>query len=156
MASLGFQLFDIGNMVYYKMRNTIAIGGQKGLLLSADVLYLRRADIFADQVEQDKSLDKLGAAILICLAYGYPDYAIILVTTLRDRHLIDNTQSALLLKELSSICHWSKPIPGFWNRDLMRRIASQMAAMLQNSDSRQVINNLGNGTGFMISRSVKS
>lgn len=73
MRMEGFQLMDLGNRLHVKGKNSIGIGGEKSNFISADALYFRCLDTIELWA---KNADRLNAAIAVCLAYGYEDYAL--------------------------------------------------------------------------------
>lgn len=75
MRQHGFQLMDLGNRLHVKGRNSVALGGNKSNLISADALYFRSLDSL-EAALCSWSVEKLNAAVAVCICYGYDDYAL--------------------------------------------------------------------------------
>ncbi|WP_459823022.1 FkbM family methyltransferase [Desulfomicrobium salsuginis] len=74
MRQQGFQLMDLGNRLNVKGRNSVALGGDKSNLISADALYFRSLDSLEPAL-CFWGVAELNAATAVCMAYGYDDYA---------------------------------------------------------------------------------
>ena len=75
LSDYGFQLMDYGNLTYMKGKNSIGIAGNKGQLIAADALYFKSLDFVKSNI-QKINFDKFINMILICIVYGYYDYAL--------------------------------------------------------------------------------
>ena len=148
MQSKGFQLIDCGNLTYIKGANTAGIGGEKGQLTSADALYFKSVQS-VKQTLGENGQEKLAAIIMICLAYGYPDYALEVCKEVEKEDLIEKD----LLKSWSSILsqcrHYSALIPGFPGRARLVRMLSGASAMLGRFSHANWLNPLGNSIRFL-------
>jgi len=77
MRKHGFMLFDLGNLLYHKWRQTHKIGGRKGQLLAADALYFRTPESLCELASSNPDAVVLLAHYwAACMAYGYPDLAL--------------------------------------------------------------------------------
>src|SRR5437867_9335277 len=74
LSGLGFQLLDYLNPVRIKGREYGSGRGTPSHLLSADALYFKSASRMIEDLEKT-GLASLTAAVAICVAYGYDDYA---------------------------------------------------------------------------------
>lgn len=74
LSGLGFQLMDYLNPVRIRGREYGSGRGTPGHLLSADALYFKSASRMVEDLEKT-GLACLTAAVAICVAYGYDDYA---------------------------------------------------------------------------------
>ena len=74
LSGLGFQLMDYLNPVRIKGREYGSGRGTPSHLLSADALYFKSASRMIEDLEKT-GLASLTAAVAICVAYGYDDYA---------------------------------------------------------------------------------
>jgi len=74
LSGLGFQLMDYLNPVRIRGREYGRGRGTPGHLLSADALYFKSASRMVADIEKT-GLASLTAAVAICVAYGYDDYA---------------------------------------------------------------------------------
>ena len=148
MQSKGFQLIDCGNLTYIKGANTAGIGGEKGQLTSADALYFKSVQS-VKQTLGENGQEKLAAIIMICLAYGYPDYALEVCKEVEKEDLIEKD----LLKSWSSILsqcrHYSALIPSFPGRARLVRMLSGASAMLGRFSHANWLNPLGNSIRFL-------
>ena len=82
MRERGFILQDMGNFLYMKPRGLAGVGGAKGRVISADALYIK------DLSNNLKNLcaygeNKVYAAIVGYLAYGYPELGINLLQRMK-------------------------------------------------------------------------
>jgi hypothetical protein len=94
--------------------------------------------------------DGLGSAILICLVYGYPDYAIELILASVHDHLLPPHEADRLLHGLSQVRHWSRRIPGFWKRDIMASVFRELYDLFRQPKNADVLNYVGNRNLFML------
>ncbi|OLE97400.1 MAG: hypothetical protein AUG75_08775 [Cyanobacteria bacterium 13_1_20CM_4_61_6] len=74
LSSLGFQLMDYLNPVRIRGREYGRGRGTPGHVLSADALYFKSASRMVADIEKT-GLASLTAAVAICVAYDYDDYA---------------------------------------------------------------------------------
>ncbi len=74
MAGLGFQLMEYQNPVRLRGRHSNSGHGVKSHLLSADALYFKTIERMVSDLKQNGNAS-LSAAVAICVAYGYDDYA---------------------------------------------------------------------------------
>ncbi len=146
----GFELIDVGDARYIKPKDTTGVGGHKGVLLSADALYFRRVDRLLDRSVERNLLEQLGAAIVICLAYGYPDYALAAVRAFSGSGLLDSDRGTTLVEGLQSIQHWSKRIPVFPGRETLAKIFRELHAVFHVTTNAEVLNFIGNRTASML------
>jgi len=76
MREHGFVLFDIGNLLYHKWRNSSHVGGRKGQLLAADALYFRAPESLVEiSKNNEECIQLLAQYWAVCTVYGYTDLA---------------------------------------------------------------------------------
>lgn len=108
MRAQGFYLQDLGNFLSMKPRGLAGVGGAKGRLISADVLYFK--DFSSDFTKiYEMGEAKVHAAVLGYVAYGYPELAANLLLKLKDKK-ISIQNSEVLIALLQKI----KPNPAIW------------------------------------------
>jgi len=83
LRSHGFDLQDLGNILYLKPRAFPTTGGPKGRIISADVLYIR-APSSAPDLCRTHGETKIAALLVTYLAYGYPELCRSALASLRE------------------------------------------------------------------------
>lgn len=85
MNENGFVLFDISRH-FWRRKAAGLKGSFKGQLIWGDVLYLKSIEALSDELKKidDTQLreNKFVKAVIVCLQYGYPDYAFEIVDTM--------------------------------------------------------------------------
>lgn len=99
MRAQGFQLMDLGNRLHVKGCNSVGIGGHKANFISADALYFRSLDTLAPRLSSWKA-KQLNAAVAVCLAYGYTDYAVELCLIVQQHKTEASTHAGMLYRNL--------------------------------------------------------
>lgn len=139
----GFLLMDCGNLLFHKRRVNNHTGGRKGQLIAADVLYFRSPEQTAEIVRLG-GFGKLWRVILVCLAYGYPDYADEVCAEIEKRQLLAQETVVALRRQLSRQVKWSRLFPNFPGRGRLHRAVQAFADAVAPGKNACWINELGN------------
>jgi len=145
LQSLGFYLFDLRPQ-YFKRKEGLSLGNRKGQLLHADALYLKSTTNYLGSLNDLPSVDrrrKLFYAVMICLHYGYLDYA---------KEIVDESGGILDEKEKRLIVEWlkrcksrEKILPDFVGRGVIFKALMGVAKYLRvTSSSGRLRGGLGN------------
>jgi len=143
MERKGFQLLDCGNLVYIKGRHSPGIGGPKGQLVAADALYVKSVEAITSILTPgDKG--KLARMVLVCLVYGYPDFAVEICRRLQDLAYFDDDYLERVIGCLKTLRHRSAGWPIFPGRFRLARLLEKLAGSLQRFHHAVWVNPLGN------------
>lgn len=138
LQSLGFYLFDIRPQ-YFKRQIGLNYGNRKGQLLAGDALYFRNMSSYLQLVNEypsDQQKLKIYYAVIICLHYGYLDYALELTTNFRA--WLSDEELNHLSDEIKSIRSAERILPDFPGRARLSKYFQMMADWLRvpNSSGR--------------------
>jgi FkbM family methyltransferase len=147
LRDFGYCLMDYGNVAYLKGRHTGGVGGKKGLMIAADALYFKRIDKVADFIHANDRAD-LERAMMICVAYGYPDYALELCYAVKREGLIATDLLEIYEAQLHRVKHVSRFLPRFPGRATIARGFGVLADILLNRQSVYWMNQIGNPTRY--------
>jgi FkbM family methyltransferase len=144
MRSKNFILMDLGNMVHLKGRNTVGKGGPKAFLISSDALYFKSIDECINLI-QNNGIDKLFNIVVICLKYGYTDYALEVCYKLLENDLFSNDiRLAELIDDLEKFKLPSEFIPEFKLKGYFHKFFILVAKLFMKTKNVSWINDLGN------------
>lgn len=103
LRSFGFQLFGLTR---YHWKRTIArnIKQQKGQLVFGDAIYFNSYERYVDTFGDDKERNRLKIirAIIICLTYGFFDYALEIGEKAKRDNIIENDEFELIKNSIAS------------------------------------------------------
>ncbi|MFA6082688.1 MAG: FkbM family methyltransferase [Patescibacteria group bacterium] len=136
LQSLGFYLFDIRPQ-YFKRKIGLNYGNRKGQLLAGDALYLRNMTSYFHLLNNwppDQQKLKIYYAVLICLHYGYLDYALEL-TNNSDGWLSDD-EIGRLTNSIKAIRSTERILPDFPGRGRLSKYFQTIADWLRAPNSR--------------------
>lgn len=143
LRAKGYILMDYGNMTFLKGRHSLGLGGPKGFLVAADALYFKSIDqIYGILKENDKS--KFVSIIMICLAYGYSDYAIEICVAAKRLNLFQKEWLDDFINRLEKVGHYAQFIPNFLGKKKIAMALRAVASLLNKTDDASKINSLGN------------
>lgn len=120
LRGFGFMLFDL-KAIHWKREIGRKIGGRKGQIISADVLYFKSPAEFLNRGSCAKS--KLLKALTICVVYGFFDYALFLSSEALEQGVLEEEEYRLATATLKRPRHLSTLLPQFRGRD---RIANML------------------------------
>lgn len=147
LRDFGYCLMDYGNIAYLKGKYTEADGGKKGLMIAADALYFKRIDKVHDFIDANDTA-ALERAIMICLVYGYPDYALELCYAIKRAGIISTDLLEIYEARLKRIKHFSMFLPHFPGRSMVAKGFGLLADIFLNEQSVYWMNQIGNPTRY--------
>jgi FkbM family methyltransferase len=147
LRDFGYCLMDYGNVAYLKGKHTVGVGGKKGLMIAADALYFKRIDKVQDFINVNDT-DALERAIMICVVYGYPDYALELCYAIKRGHLIPTDLLEIYEARLKRIKHFSRFFSHFPGRSTLSGGFRLLADIFLDEESVYWMNQLGNPTRY--------
>lgn len=114
MRSRGFQLFDIAPC-FWKRKRGKSLGGKRGQIIYANVLYLKDSKTFSMLVgvltEDHAQKSKVLRAVAICLLHGYADYALEVAEAARS--IFTHEEYATLISDIAKSGTSTSIIPHF-------------------------------------------
>ena len=146
MRKNGFLLFDI-KRYYWKRKDNALKYASKGQLVFGDALYLRGAEFFFANLK-DKSSEQSRAeiikAIIICIMYGYLDYALHICLLSFESNLLNDNDVNIARKSLLSMKNFGGTIPNFKGRLKIAKLVYSLYLLLKPNVWYSVDTDLGN------------
>jgi FkbM family methyltransferase len=132
----GFELFDI-RRYYWKRKESVHVGNQKGQLVFGDVLYFRSPEQVLSILNITQ--EKIAKAVYVYLAYGYMDLAQALVNGAAETKKLDKKFLKTIKKTVAK--YRKKSIPEFRGRRKLQRLFERIASMLSSGGSDRFLGN---------------
>jgi FkbM family methyltransferase len=132
----GFELFDI-RRYYWKRKESVHVGNQKGQLVFGDALYFRSPEQVLSI--QNITQEKIAKAVYVYLAYGYMDLAQALVNGAAETKKLDKKFLKTIRKTVAK--YRKKSIPEFRGRRKLQRLFERIASMLSSGGSDRFLGN---------------
>ncbi len=143
LRAKGYMLMDYGNMTFLKGRHSLGLGGPKGLLVAADALYFKSIKQLSDILEENGK-SKFFSIIMICLAYGYSDYAVEICVEAKRLNLFPKEYLDAFINRLEKVGHYAQFIPNFFGKKKIAMALRAVASLLSKTEDVSKINSLGN------------
>jgi FkbM family methyltransferase len=136
VTNAGFELFDI-KRYYWKRKDSLHAGNQKGQLVFGDALYFRTPEQVLSI--QGISQEKIARAAYVYLAYGYLDLAQTLLNGAVAKKKLDKAFDKAISWTVAK--HRKKSMPQFKGRQKLQRLFERIASMLSSGGSDRVLGN---------------
>lgn len=127
----GFTLVDL-RRAFWKRKNFMDYVG-RGQLIFGDALYLRRTDIFLNMItpmDMQERLAKIAKAVMVCMVYRLPDYALDLLDKALAKGHVEGAQYQkwvmCVRREASS---WG--LAHLWGRSIFAKIFNRLSEKLR-------------------------